>query len=418
MHSPDSVHPPAGHVLRGFGQTDLAIAGPGRRPSPSSRCRSSRRPSVSPPRPARASSARPSSCATVSPLTGGVVMTGELPAWKARRVARETIRLTPEAAAFVDSHVAPVAHRVKPAQLDRAVNEAIGRFMPAEVERLAEQSWDKRHVTVYDQLVSYTGTMRLEAELDIADAIDFGAAVAAGAAQREACGSTEPLDVRRAQAVGDLARRQLALDLSGDSVETGDAPGVKQRQVVLHVHVSEAAVLGLDDPVARLERGDALVSVDQVRARCGNPDAEVVVKPVIDLATCLSTDSGQVPPAIAEQVALRDRTCAFPWCTRPGPPVPPRRSRRTSLRRRPRGRAGPRRSHALLQPRSTLPAPPSPQDPRAVELPRRRPGHLPVDQPARVPVPARPDRHSRRECRPPPPRRGPARGCRRSRPSR
>ena len=188
-------------------------------------------------------------------------MTGELPAWKARRVARETVRLAPEAAAFVDSHVAPVAHRVKPAQLDRAVNEAIGRFMPAEVQRLAEQSWDKRHVTVCDQLVSYTGTMRLEAELDIADAIDFGAAVAAGAAQREACGSTEPLDVRRAQAVGDLARRQLLLDLSGDWGDTGDAPGVKPRQVVLHVHVSEAAVLGLDDRVARLERGDALVSV-------------------------------------------------------------------------------------------------------------------------------------------------------------
>ncbi len=317
MHSPDSVHPPAGHVLRGFGQTDLAIAGPGA--------------------PTVAEFAVPEFAAAIGlsteagkgflgealelchrlPAHWGRVMTGELPAWKARRVARETIRLTPEAAAFVDSHVAPVAHRVKPAQLDRAVNEAIGRFMPAEVERLAEQSWDKRHVTVYDQLVSYTGTMRLEAELDIADAIDFGAAVAAGAAQREACGSTEPLDVRRAQAVGDLARRQLALDLGSDSGGTGDAPGVKPRQVVLHVHVSEAAALGLDDPVARLERGDALVSVAQVRAWCGNPDAEVVVKPVIDLATCLSTDSGQVPPAIAEQVALRDRTCAFPWCTRP-----------------------------------------------------------------------------------------------------
>ena len=49
---------------------------------------------------------------------------------------------------------------------------------------MAAESWDKRHVTVHDQLVSFTGTMRVEAELDIADALDFDAAVAAGAAQR------------------------------------------------------------------------------------------------------------------------------------------------------------------------------------------------------------------------------------------
>src|SRR5207342_3479646 len=122
---------------------------------------------------------------------------------KARRVARETVRLSADAAAYVDTHVASVAHKITAAQLDRTVNEAIGRFMPAEVERLAEQSWDKRHVTVCDQLVSFTGTMRPEAELDIADALDFGAAVATGAAQRAALGSTESLDVRRAQAVGD-----------------------------------------------------------------------------------------------------------------------------------------------------------------------------------------------------------------------
>jgi hypothetical protein len=69
--------------------------------------------------------------------------------------------------------------------------------------------------------------------------------------------------------------------------------------------------------VARLERGDALVSVDHVRAWCGNPDAEVAVRPVIDLAECRWSDSDRVGPAIAEQVALRDRTCVFPWCMRP-----------------------------------------------------------------------------------------------------
>ena len=134
------MHPPAGHVLRGFGQTDRAIAGPGA--------------------PTVAEFAVPEFAAAIGlsteagkgflgealelchrlPAHWRRVVSGDLPAWKARRVARETIRLEPDAAAYVDRHVAPVAHRVKPAQLDRAVNEAIGRFMPAEVERLAERA--------------------------------------------------------------------------------------------------------------------------------------------------------------------------------------------------------------------------------------------------------------------------------------
>lgn len=85
--------------------------------------------------------------------------------------------------------------------------------------------------------------MHLDAELDIADALDLETAVAAGAGHRAAIGSTEPLDVRRAQAVGDLARRQLALDLDSDaSQET--RPRVKPRQVVIHVHLSAAALTG------------------------------------------------------------------------------------------------------------------------------------------------------------------------------
>jgi hypothetical protein len=175
---------------------------------------------------------------------------------------------------------------------------------------------------VHDQLVSFTGTMRVEAELDIADAIDFDTAVAAGAERRADLGSTEPLDVRRAQAVGELARRQLALDLDGSE----DQPRAKKpRQAVLHLHLSEAAVRGYgtcadqpgEDRIAELERGNALVTVDHVRAWCANPDTQVVIKPVIDLDRCLEADSDVVPDTIAERVALRDRTCVFPWCTRP-----------------------------------------------------------------------------------------------------
>jgi hypothetical protein len=193
------------------------------------------------------------------------------------------------------------------------VAEAIGRFMPDEVERLAAHAADRRHVTVHDQQVSFSGTTYVEAELDLADALDFETAVAAGAEQRAALGSQESLDVRRAQAVGDLARRQLALDLSTAATGT---PAVKPRRVVLHVHLSEAALHGAD-PVGRLERGQSLVTADQIRDWCGNADAQVVVKPVLDLDGCVRVDSYEVPDRVAEQVSLRDATCVFPWCARP-----------------------------------------------------------------------------------------------------
>jgi hypothetical protein len=172
--------------------------------------------------------------------------------------------------------------------------------------------------------------MRLDAELDIADALDFAAAIAAGAAQRGAMGSPESLDVRRAQAVGDLARGQQPLDLlpgslpgsAPDSEAAGTPPRkAPPRQLVLYVHLSDTALRGsaIDpiDPVARLERGNALVTVEQVRAWCGRPDTQIIVKPVIDLEACTWSESDTVPERIKEHVALRDRTCVFPWCTRP-----------------------------------------------------------------------------------------------------
>ncbi|HYH35216.1 MAG TPA: DUF222 domain-containing protein [Nocardioides sp.] len=70
------------------------------------------------------------------PRTWDAVIAGGLPAWRARRVAAATISaaLSAEAAAFVDRHVAPCAHRIRPAQLDRLVDEAVARFMPEKAE--------------------------------------------------------------------------------------------------------------------------------------------------------------------------------------------------------------------------------------------------------------------------------------------
>ncbi|QSR31586.1 hypothetical protein CFI00_13945 [Nocardioides sp. S5] len=150
------------------------------------------------------------------------VHAGRVPAWRARAVAEVTIHSTPaltrDAARFVDAQVAAVAGKIGPAQLDRLVAETIKRYDLAEANPAADPEdgylhVDPRHVTIHDEDVHFAGTVRLEAEIDLADGLHLHQALAHGAATQKALGSHESLDARRAKALGDLARTQTALDL-------------------------------------------------------------------------------------------------------------------------------------------------------------------------------------------------------------
>ena len=103
------------------------------------------------------------------------VVGGDLAAWKARRVAHETLSraLVPEAAAYVDRHLAPVAHKIGVAATDRLIDEAIARFMPETAEQTRRQAADGRHFTVDHHQVSFAGTSYVHGELDLADALDL-----------------------------------------------------------------------------------------------------------------------------------------------------------------------------------------------------------------------------------------------------
>ena len=144
------------------------------------------------------------------------VVAGDLAAWRARRVARATVDLSPEAAAYVDRHVAHVAHKIRPSTVDRLVEEAIGRFMPDTAEEIARSAADRRHFTIDHRQVSFAGTSQVYGELDLADALDLDAAIRGIAGQLADLGCGESLDVRRSMAAGELARRQLALNLTTD----------------------------------------------------------------------------------------------------------------------------------------------------------------------------------------------------------
>src|SRR3954452_21451848 len=185
------------------------------------------------------------------PKTWARVVAGDLAAWRARRIARATIALSPAAAGFVDVQVAPFAHRIRPSAVDRLVEEAIVRFMPEEARRRREAAADGRHVHVHTHQVSFEGTVWVQAEVDLADALDLYTTLSAGATRLADLGSAASLDVRRSEALGEMARRQLSLDLDTH-------PETPARDVVLHVHVSEDAITapnsGPDSrPEARLQ---------------------------------------------------------------------------------------------------------------------------------------------------------------------
>ena len=208
----------------------------------------------------------------------------------------------------MDAQVAPFAHRIGIAALERLIAEAIARFMPEKAAEDAEKAADGRHFTIDHQQVSFGGTSQITGELDLADALDLDTAVAKGANELLALGSTDSLDVRRSIAAGQLARNQLALDLeAGSATRSGSdhhppppqaASGGAARAPLRHRDHRKQRVLEL----ARVENQRRLLTADQIRTWCANPDTEVIVKPVIDLNEHIHVEGYEVPDRLREQV--------------------------------------------------------------------------------------------------------------------
>ncbi|MVA76197.1 DUF222 domain-containing protein [Auraticoccus sp. F435] len=270
------------------------------------------------------------------PRLWALVQGARVPAWQARRVASRTISLSRDAAAFVDAQVAAMAGRVGPAQLDRLVTTAVLEYMPTEAEQRRRAAEDSRRFDIWhDQDGSSSGMAAVSGWLDLPDALDLEAAVTAGAAALASSGCTQSLDVRRSRAVGELARHQPALDLLPAGAEPGVADGapeppadgsagrpVPARRVTLYLHLSADALADGGCAPGWVGNTRVPVTAGQVRDWCGQPGTSVTVRPVVDLNRPQGTAGYEVPDRIREQVALRDRTCVFPWCHRPAHPRP------------------------------------------------------------------------------------------------
>jgi hypothetical protein len=243
------------------------------------------------------------------PRLWAVTTSGRVPVWKARRIAQATKPLCPDAAVHVDRHLAHQAQRCSFAQIDRAVDDALRRYDPAEAEKRRREAADARHFDIDTRQVSFDGTVHVDADLDLADALDLNDAIIAGAQQLAALGSTESLDVRRSLAAGALARRELTLDLESER----PTPRKRKRELMIYLHLADGAVTG----VAGVENTRSAVSVEQVKQWCAGANTKVTIRPVIDLNEELHTDDYRPTETMRELAVLANATCVYPHCTRP-----------------------------------------------------------------------------------------------------
>src|SRR6478752_1281911 len=223
------------------------------------------------------------------------VMAGEVPVWKARQVASRTTILSADAAAFVDQHLAPVAHRCSYAQIDRAVDHARDMFDPEEAEAKRAEAAEHRGVNVRLGDVNIDGQVYIEAIADLADALAFEAAISAKAHDLLEDYAHLSLDVRRSMALGRL----------------GNDGGGKELVIYAHHDVSSA------DGLVRIENTGSWITVEQLGEWCEDSGNTVTIQPVLDLNEHLHTDTYEPTPWLREQVIETHPTCVFPHCTRP-----------------------------------------------------------------------------------------------------
>lgn len=138
------------------------------------------------------------------------LLAGEVEPWRARRVARETLTLGPQAVEHVDRHLAAAVAGSSSWQLSTLVLEALAQFEPEVHQERIEREADHRDMRVRLDDVTLGGLVPVDGVLDLPDALDVDAALEHAAGQRRAWGDEDTPGGLRARAMGDLARAHLS----------------------------------------------------------------------------------------------------------------------------------------------------------------------------------------------------------------
>jgi hypothetical protein len=220
--------------------------------------------------------------------------------WRARRIANLTHGLSQQAAAWVDAELAPIADSCCPARIERAVQEAIARFDPAQqaqVEDQARAAWGVR-LEDYSGPV-WAGTSKLEITGDTPTLRKLYDVVCAKAhAQLDPARPTEAqpsLEQRKIRALG------LIADGAGATTKT---------KLYLHLDATE-----LPDPVKKLGMVERLGPLTVATIERWLATSRFTLQPVLDMSRTDAVDQYEPPAWMRELVILRDGTCVHPNCT-------------------------------------------------------------------------------------------------------
>ncbi|MEU0090784.1 DUF222 domain-containing protein, partial [Kribbella sp. NPDC006257] len=137
------------------------------------------------------------------PLTWAQVRAGQATEWKARQVATACDGLSEQAAALVDERVAHILDTLTPLRVERIVRTAKWQADPEAARAEAEEKARERGV--WPGRTDDHGTTTLFLRAATGDVIRFHATVNQVADALAALGDTDPIDVRRAKAVGIIA---------------------------------------------------------------------------------------------------------------------------------------------------------------------------------------------------------------------
>ena len=305
----------------------------------------------------------------------------------------------------MDAQVAPFAHRIGIAALERLVAEAIARYMPDRAAEDAAKAADGRHFTI-----EHAAGLVQRHQPDHRRARPRrrpGPRRCCGPRCRDSSrrsGRPSPSTYAAPRPPARSPGTSSALDLTEEATgwsssersertdeTTTPSKRTRPRQVVLYVHLSEAAITGTSNglELARVENQRQVVTADQIRTWCASPDAQVTVKPVIDLNEHIHVEGYEVPGPPSRAGHAAGPHLRVPLVH----PVSPQG------RRRPRHPVRRGRHHLERQHRTTVSTSPSTQDPFVLDLHDARTRVVPVVEPARLPVPSRPPRHPRCQSR-------------------
>ena len=137
------------------------------------------------------------------PFTWARVLAGEATPWKARKIAAACLELSHEAAHAVDHRVARVVDSLTPGRLDKIVEAAKKHADPVGARQKAEEK--NRERGVYLGRSDEHGTKKIFIRTGSGHAIRFNARIGSIAEALKILGDTNPLQSRRADAVGIIA---------------------------------------------------------------------------------------------------------------------------------------------------------------------------------------------------------------------